>query len=137
MSSIPDPDLKLRFLWLTLGYLLVCLVIYLSVTSTPIEFPELPSYQDKIFHTLAYFTLMAWFAQIYHRRFQRNTIALLFIFMGMLMEYIQSYEPTRFADGWDMLANASGVVLGFLLTYSAMKNVLLTIEKVIFQRGQT
>ncbi|HHO59518.1 MAG TPA: hypothetical protein ENJ64_04695 [Thiotrichales bacterium] len=125
----PDafPALKLRFLWLAIGYALVLLVVYLSLTSTPIEGPDIP-YQDKFFHALAYFTLMAWFAQIYHDHFQRNMIAFIFIFMGLLMEYMQSFDPNRSAEMADMVANAFGVGLGFLLAQTALKNVLVNFE---------
>jgi len=125
-----DPVLKLRFLWLAIGYALVMLVVYLSTTSTPIQGPDIP-YQDKFFHTLAYFTLMAWFAQIYHDKFQRNMIALIFLFMGGAMEYIQSFEPVRTAELADMAANAFGVALGFMLTRATLNNVLVGFERVL------
>jgi len=77
MSMFPEhrPYLKLRSLWLAIGYALVFFVVYQSIASHPIQVADFP-YQDKVFHALAYFTLMAWFAQIYHDKFQRNMIAL-------------------------------------------------------------
>jgi len=125
-----DPVLKLRFLWLAIGYALVMLVVYLSTTSTPIQGPDIP-YQDKFFHTLAYFTLMAWFAQLYHDKFQRNMVALIFLFMGGAMEYLQSFNPARTAELADMAANAFGVSLGFILSRTALKNVLVGFERVL------
>ncbi len=130
MFSQPFPALKLRFLWLAIGYALVTLVVYLSLTSSPPQGPDIP-YQDKIFHTLAYFTLMAWFAQIYHDSFQRNMIAVVFIFMGFSMEYLQSFDPNRASEFADMVANTTGVLAGFLLTRTALKNVLVNFEKLI------
>ncbi len=122
------PDLKLRFLWLAIGYALVMLVVFLSLTSDPVhldvEFPN----QDKVFHGLAYFSLMAWFAQIYHDRFQRNMIALVFIFMGVALEYIQGLDPNRYFEYADMLANAVGVALGFVVALSGAKNILVRVE---------
>ena len=44
------PDLKLRFLWLTIGYELVALVVYLSLTSSPVDLELSFPYQDKVFH---------------------------------------------------------------------------------------
>ena len=61
-----EPKLKLRLLWLSIGYMLVALVVYLSLTSHPVEVDIEIDYLDKIFHTLAYFSLMFWFTQIYH-----------------------------------------------------------------------
>ncbi len=125
------PDLKLRFLWLAIGYALVLLVVFLSLSSDPVElemdFPD----QDKFFHALAYFGLMAWFAQIYHDKFQRNMIALVFIFMGVTLEYLQSFDPNRYFEYADMVANSVGVALGFVVALTGAKNILLKLEKVV------
>jgi len=126
------PDLRLRYLWLTIGFVLVVLVIYLSLTGEPIAMVGLFAYEDKLYHAFAYFTLMAWFSQIYHHRFQRNMLAVIFILMGLTMEYLQSLNPNRFAEFGDMAANVAGVGLGFAVTLSGAKNVLVRIEKLIF-----
>ncbi|MBL4712652.1 MAG: VanZ family protein [Gammaproteobacteria bacterium] len=123
------PDLKLRFLWLAIGYALVVLVVYLSLTSNPVEIVGSFPYKDKFFHALAYFTLMLWFAQIYHDKFQRNMIALVLVFMGASLEYFQSFDPNRFSEAGDLLANTVGVLLGFILALTQLKNVLLNVEK--------
>ena len=45
-----NPDLRYRKLWLGIGYFLIILVIFLSLTSSPVEIDtELP-YLDKLFH---------------------------------------------------------------------------------------
>ena len=130
---LPDahPELKLRLLWLTIGYALVALVVYLSLTSSPVDTGLSFPYQDKVFHAFAYFVLMAWFAQIYHDRFQRNLIAVMFIIMGVTLEYLQSFDPNRFYEYGDMVANTMGVVIGLLLALTGAKNCLIKIEKVI------
>ncbi|MCK4834786.1 MAG: VanZ family protein [Gammaproteobacteria bacterium] len=126
------PYLKLRFLWITIGYALVASVVFLSLTSNPVdtglEFP----YQDKLFHALAYFTLMAWFGQIYHDKFQRNMIAVVFVFMGFTLEYLQSFDPNRYAEIGDMFANMAGVAIGFSLALTKAKSILVQIENKIF-----
>lgn len=126
------PELKLRYLWIVTGYMLVALVLFLSLTSNPIDTGMSFPYQDKLYHAFAYFTLMFWFSQIYHDSFQRKMIAVIFILMGIMLEYLQSFDPQRFAEFGDMVANTSGVVLGFLLALSGAKNILLKIEKVLF-----
>jgi len=133
MFPDPSPNLKMRFLWLAIGYILVFVVVYQSIAAHPVEVANFP-YQDKFFHALAYFSLMAWFAQIYHDKFQRNMIAVIFIFMGMAMEYIQSFEPTRTADIADIAANMTGVGLGFLLSLTMLKNILVNFEKRVIRR---
>lgn len=129
----PFPNLKFRFLWLAIGYALVLFVIYMSLTSHPIDTGHYFPYEDKFYHALAYFSLMAWFAQIYHDRFQRNMIALVFILMGATLEYLQSYDPNRMFEYADMAANFSGVMLGMLLAFTAGKNVLLRLEGLIIK----
>lgn len=125
------PDLKLRFLWLTIGYVLVAMVVFLSLTSSPVDMEMDLPYQDKFFHALAYFTLMAWFSQIYHDSFQRNMIAVVFVFMGITLEYLQSFDPNRYSEFGDMIANSIGVALGFSIALSSAKNILLRVEKII------
>jgi len=127
------PELKMRFLWLAIGYALVVLVVYLSLTSSPVDPGLNIPYEDKIYHAFAYFVLMAWFSQIYHDKFQRNMIAMVFIVMGFMMEYLQSFDPKRFAEAGDILANITGVALGFGVALSSAKNILLKIEKVLLK----
>jgi len=125
------PDLKLRFLWLTIGYALVALVVFLSLTSNPVDLELNFPYEDKVFHAFAYFILMAWFSQIYHDRFQRNMIAVVFVFMGMTLEYLQDFDANRYFEFADMIANATGVALGFSIALTGAKNILLKIEKAL------
>ena len=131
MFAKAEPDLKLRFLWLTIGYALVAMVVFLSLTSSPVDMELSFPYEDKFFHALAYFTLMAWFSQIYHDRFQRNMIAVVFVFMGITLEYLQSFDPNRYSEFGDMVANSMGVALGFFIALSSAKNILVRVEKII------
>lgn len=132
MDTKACPELKLRFLWIATGYVLVALVVFLSLTSNPVDTGLSFPYEDKLYHAFAYFTLMFWFSQIYHGSFQRNMIAVVFIFMGFTLEYLQSFDPKRFAEVGDMVANTAGVVLGLLMALSGAKNILLKIEKALF-----
>lgn len=122
--------LKLRALWLAIGYSLVALVLYLSLTSDPPDPGLTFEYVDKVYHAIAYFTLMAWFAQIYHSNRYRNLIAVLFILMGVGVEYLQSLNPARYSEFDDMLANSFGVALGLLFTASNAKYLLIRFEKI-------
>jgi len=131
MVTKTGPELRFRFLWLAVGYALVVLVIYLSLASAPDNLEMNFPYEDKVYHALAYFTLMAWFSQIYQTSLQRNMIALAFVFMGLLLEYLQSFTPDRFAEFGDMLANTTGVVFAFIVTLTAAKNCLSRIEDLL------
>lgn len=131
MIEKAHPELKLRFLWLLIGYALIVLIVFLSLTSNPVDMGMSFPYEDKVYHAFAYFVVMAWFAQIYHERFQRNMIALFLIFMGITLEYLQSFDANRMADASDIVANVTGVVLGYLLALSCIKNCLLKIENLL------
>ena len=123
-----NPELKYRQLWLTVGYSLVLFVVYLSVTSRPPEIEIGFEFHDKIFHVLAYFSLMFWFAQIYHVKKQRLFFALAFVVLGISMEGMQSMDPKRYAEFNDMVANTVGVAIGILLTKKSLKNLLMQFE---------
>ena len=128
--SLPDTqtELKLRTLWLLIGYAMVSLIVFLSLTSSPVDTGMNFPYEDKIYHAFAYFTLMFWFGQIYHDRHKRIMLAVLFVAMGMLMEYLQSFDVNRMAEFADMVANTSGVVTGLIVAMSPAKNILLRLE---------
>lgn len=127
-----NPKYRYKELWLAIGYALVTLVIYLSVTShPPLPDVELP-YFDKIGHLSAYFAMMGWFSQLYHLKKQRIIFALSFIALGVALEFVQSFDPARMAEFADMVANTSGVVIALLITrMSAFRRVLLKIESYI------
>ena len=126
------PYLKLRPLWFAIGMALILLVVYLSLTSSPVDTGLNFLYQDKLYHAFAYFVLMAWFGQIYHTTFQRNIFAFLFVVLGLAMEYMQSFDPNRMAEFADMVANTTGVLIGYMLTATSFKNALLNIERKLF-----
>lgn len=123
-----NPEFRYKQLWLAAGYGLVLLVVYLSVTSQPPEIDLGFKFQDKLFHALAYFSLMFWFAQIYHVKKQRLLFALFFIALGVAMEGVQSLDPERYAEFDDIVANTFGVALGILLTKKSLKNLLVQFE---------
>ena len=125
------PELKYRFYWLLIGYAMVTLVVVLSLISDPTEVGLDIPYEDKLYHMLAYFTLMAWFSQIYHDRFRRNLFAMIFIILGVLLEYLQSFDPSRFAEFGDMIANTTGVVLAYIVSLTAFKYSLVKIENLV------
>ena len=125
------PELKLRILWLIIGCLLVALVVFLSLSSSPVDTGLSFPYEDKLYHALAYFTLMLWFAQIYHDRFKRNLIAVMFIMLGVALEYLQSFDPNRYSEFGDIVANSMGVLLGLLIAMTGARNCLVRVERII------
>lgn len=146
-----NPKYRYHKLWITIGCLLIVLVIYFSVItklpppSSAISYLEhsfvkpfmgrsssLWLYFDKWTHLLAYFVLMAWFAQIYHIKKQRKILALLFVVMGLVLEIIQTFEFSRQLEFLDIVANCSGVLIALLITKrQELRMLLLKIESYI------
>jgi VanZ family protein len=126
-----NPELKYKLFWLLIGYAFVALIVYLSLTSTPLEVDLGFANQDKLYHALAYFTLMFWFAQIYHKKLQRGLLIVVFVLLGLLMEYAQSFSPYRTADIFDMLANSTGVLLAVFTTHWRLRYILVGFEAIL------
>jgi len=126
-----DPDLRYKSYWLVIGYALVALVVYLSLTSDPLDLNLGFENQDKLYHAFAYFTQTFWFSQIYYKKSHRGILVLVFLLLGGLMEYLQSFSPYRTADIADMAANASGVLLAFIATRGRLRLLLARIERLV------
>jgi len=103
------PDFAHKPLWLTLGWGLVLLVAYLSLTPTP-PTADIANF-DKIGHILAYAALMGWWSQLDQRRCR---LGLLFVLLGLGLEIAQTYTDTRQGDIFDAAADCIGVGLGWL-----------------------
>jgi VanZ family protein len=127
-DSFLTVDLKVRGLWLALGWLLVLLVVYLSLAPAPIEF-EIEQ-GDKFSHVIAYLVLMSWFANLYETPRQRLIRATAFVAMGIALEVVQGLVAYRSFEIADMGAGAAGVVLGWILAPPRMPNYLAFAERV-------
>jgi len=120
-------ELKARGLWLPLGWGLVCLVIYLSLATAPVELPL--EQGDKLSHVLAYLVLMSWFANLYASPRDRLGFALGFVLLGVGLEFAQGFVGYRSFETADMGANAVGVALGWLLATPRTPNYLGVAEQ--------
>lgn len=118
------PVLRYKPIWLLVGYILIAAVFYLSLTPDPLKIETSIIYFDKINHFTAYFVLMFWFAQIYYSLFQRRTLFIVFVCMGVLIEVLQAFEITRMFEWYDMLANTLGVALAFVITRGDIRFIL-------------
>ena len=131
MGSEPQPPvLKLRKVWLLVGAGLIMLVVYLSLMHNP---PKLSDFHmlDKLEHVSAYGLLMFWFGQIFWRFNQRIMLAIGFVTMGIIIEIMQGVQGFRVFEYADMLANTTGVVIGWGLAQTALKKSLLFLEQLI------
>ena len=111
--------LKYRNTWLGIGWGLVLLIFYLSLTPTP---PRGFDLWDKLNHFLGYGGIMLWFGQVYQGTISRVLFAVYFIIIGACIEVLQGMGGVRFFEYNDMLANSVGVVCALLvLSYNAGK----------------
>ena len=124
-----NPDLRYRKLWLIIGYMLIIAVIYLSLTSSPVVIDTSLPYEDKLLHLLAYFAVTFWFMQIYHIRHHIIMWTVFFLCLGMVLEYLQGYDPNRYSEVADMVANTLGVMAGVGLAMTPLRYVLVKFER--------
>ena len=118
-------------LWLLIGWCLLCIVVYFSLAhKPPLDLPPY-RYADKLGHVLAYAILMGWFAQLYVDMRQRAGILIGLIGMGVVLEFIQHWGGVRQWEVADMLANSSGAVLAYIMTYGRLGAILLLLERKI------
>lgn len=105
--------LRWHLRWLTAGWVMVVAVVLLSLTPN-LAFKIGIAHLDKLEHALAYLVLMAWFGGLSGRRVHA-WIALSLVVLGAVIEWAQGASGFRSADRWDLLADAVGIVLGWLL----------------------
>jgi VanZ family protein len=73
--------------------------------------------QDKVAHAAIYALLLFFCAHAYSNRFPLWLLALVLACFGLSMEFAQSLTTYRQAEGWDMLANSTGILLVWLLMH--------------------
>ena len=120
-------DLKYKKLWLSIGWALIALIWYLSLTPDPMPDMGMDN-SDKLGHFLAYGVLMGWFAQIYINARLRIVLVIVFIMMGVLIEYVQGMTDYRSFQYADMLADGLGVMLAFVITQGPLSHMLKKFE---------
>ncbi len=114
------------WLWLTIGWLGIVLLVTLSLVSVTVT-TTLIAYEDKLFHLVAYALLMGWFIQLY----QKWKLILLhaggLIALGITLEFFQPLNGRHFEYA-DMAANTLGVLTGCLLAFTPLRDRLLWLE---------
>jgi len=95
--------------WKTFGWLGVAAAMVLSLAPPVLNES---GHTDKIVHMSGYAVLMFWWAQLVVRRRWRLAVAV--VLFGAAIELLQGLTPDRDPDVFDALANAGGVLLGWL-----------------------
>lgn len=119
--------LRLKRLWLSVGWTLVALVIVLSLVPVPSESP-IEKVNDKLLHVAAYMGLMLWFCAVYQAGLYRRRIAAMLVLMGVLLELVQGATGHRNLQVLDMTANGLGVILGWLAARTRLSDALVFVE---------
>lgn len=115
-------EARARAVLLLLGWMLVLLVVYLSLTPTPVTLPG--EQGDKLSHGLAYFVIMSWFANLYAGLSARVGFAAGFSALGVLLEFGQLWTGYRSFEVNDMTVGVLGVAAGWLAAPPRLPNYL-------------
>ena len=106
----------MRALCVAAGWGIAAVIVWLSLTPSP---PKIDIEQgDKLGHFAAYGALMFWFCLLYARRATRIAYGLLWIGMGVGLEFIQGQLGYRTYEVYDMYANALGVLMGWAFSFA-------------------
>ena len=92
----------------------LCLVFTIVASLMPGVGKPLFYMQDKVAHVTIYALLLFFCGHAYSNRFPLWLLALVLACFGLSMELAQSMTSYRQADGWDMLANSTGIFLVWL-----------------------
>lgn len=126
-----DRCLKFFHTWLAVGYGLILMVVYLSLTPAP---PSIPIENgDKLGHSMAYAMLMVWFAWLYPSLRIRWSCAVGFVALGIGLEFVQGLTDYRTLELADMAADTMGVALGWIAALPPASNLLLFMERGLFK----
>lgn len=122
-------DLRFIKLWHFIGIGIIIFIFYMTLTPHPVQLSG--SGTDKLFHFSGYFVLMAWYTQLLKHR---TVAVLLFITMGIGLEFAQLLVNTRSFEWADMLANVSGVVIATFLFRGVLTRLLFLFETRLLNR---
>ena len=119
--------LEFARLWRGIGWLMLAVVVFLTLTPNPPKLGITLLSWDKAQHTLAYAFLAWWFLQA---GFSATTATIVtgLILLGVALEFAQGAMGVRFMEVTDMVANALGVVIGWVLTRTPVGEVLSRLD---------
>jgi VanZ family protein len=128
VSLMCDHSTPVRRTWRAIGFGLVILVVWLSLTPHSIDIPV--EQGDKLGHFAAYATLMFWFAQLDTRHRMRLAYAIGFIALGVALEFAQRLTDYRTFEVADMGAETIGVLFAWVASPPRGPDVIGFVERV-------
>ncbi len=124
-SPQPITSHKSQFtIYLTIGWLLVALIIYGSLSPAPIT--QDAGIGDKWQHFLAYFITMTWFAQLYGNSRKLLAQGIFLIALAIALEFAQKAGGDRTFETLDMLTSTAGVLTASLMPKYILTRILST-----------
>ena len=132
-GALATGHLRLAPLWLGIGAAMVGAVVAASLVSIPPV--AVFALHDKAVHLAVYAGLTGWFAQIFRHDLTRLLIVLAFVALGVAVEFLQGLTPSRRFEALDMLANASGALLAWALSYTRLGRALAAAERLVGARA--
>ena len=133
-NNFEDRQLKYFWLWLLIGYSYVAYIVYGSLTPNPVDVIHIEDF-DKVMHFSAYALLMIWFAMIFYKAKVRLAHAVLFVGLGVGLEFAQQAGGVRYFEFSDMVANSLGVMAGYFVTRGCGKYHLFRIEQRLLNKA--
>ncbi|MCP3999820.1 MAG: hypothetical protein GY727_02800 [Gammaproteobacteria bacterium] len=129
MTTAPGkPQLNWRHVWLSCGYLFVLTVLAFALWPLLNSRTMMIPYFDKFLHAFTFMFLMLWFSGLMSRNFYFRLFLILLIY-GALIEFLQNLTPHRQMELNDFIANAIGLIVGWLLARTGMGNWCIWVEK--------
>ena len=127
--------MKLRWLWWSLGALLLIAVLFICLTPLRVSASAL-FYNAKLMHVLTFVLLTVWFGGLQRDQSLRGRVILLVALCayGVLIEILQSQTAYRSAELADLLADLLGIVIGLGLLSAGLYRWPAWVERYLLRR---
>jgi VanZ family protein len=119
--------MKIANFWRIAGWLGIAAIITLSLA--PLQLDMAVDNGDKFGHLASYGLVTLWLAQSYTGLRQRIWLIVGMVALGIALEYAQGATAYRSFEVADMVADAIGVAIGWLLAPPRLPNLLSWVEK--------
>jgi VanZ family protein len=116
--------------WLFLGLFLLAIIALLSLSHLPAPDIQMPTHFDKYEHTLGYAVAAFYWCQLFTKPRHRMLCALALIIFSGGLELAQGFLTQHRKGDWlDLIANTSGVMIGFLACKTILGETLMRIDR--------
>ena len=130
MDNRHHTKLSLFPLWLMIGGLLLVAVAVGSLL--PVKEVGI-SVNDKWLHIVTYLTVSAWFSLLVRKQRVLLMVYIGLTLYGLLMEYLQGMTGYRMLELADAMANSLGALLGLLVYFTPLKQVLISVDRFLYR----